>query len=46
MRTLLHILKRTYLDLRLRNKFILPSIAVIFISLLSVGIYLERVLKP
>ena len=39
MRTLLHMLPKTYLNLRLRNKFIIPTIAVIFISFLSVGIY-------
>lgn len=39
MRTLLHRLSKTYFNLRLRNKFIIPTIAVIFISFLSVGIY-------
>ena len=39
MRTLLHMLPKSYLNLRLRNKFIIPTIAVIFISFLSVGIY-------
>ena len=39
MRTLIHTLPKTYLNLRLRNKFIIPTIVVIFISFLSVGIY-------
>ncbi len=39
MKTLLRMLPKTYLNLRLRNKFIIPTIVVIFISFLSVGIY-------
>ena len=34
-----HKLSKTYFNLSLRNKFIIPTIAVVFISFLSVGIY-------
>ncbi len=37
-----HFLSKFYLNLKLRNKFLIPAIAVILISFLSVGIYIIR----
>ena len=39
MRTPLNMLSKSYFNLTLRNKFIIPAIAVILISFLSVGFY-------
>jgi len=39
MKTPFHILSKIYLSLSLRNKFIIPAVAVIFVSFLSVSIY-------
>ncbi len=39
MKSPFHILPETYINLSLRNKFILPMTAVILLSFLSVGIY-------
>ena len=40
MRTRPHLLSKYYFNLKLRNKFLIPTIAVILLSFLSVGIYI------